>query len=105
MLQKFKEWLIIKLGGRLQPPPVFGKVVNIQPVDAHKTVTMDSRYDSNPILYADIRDRAVLSTVYQIAERLYHDGYFEITEDHDDNMEATSIGLTLWVMPPNWRQR
>lgn len=105
MLQKFKEWLIIKLGGRLQPPPMFGKVVNVQPMDVHGNAMMDSRYISNPMLYADIREQAVMNTVHKMAERLYLDGLFEITEEDEPALEARNIKLTLWVMPPNWKQR
>lgn len=105
MLQKFKEWLIIKLGGRLQPPPMVGKVVNVQPMDVHGNAMMDSRYMSNPTMYAGIKDQAVLGAVYKIAEMLYFDGWFEVIEEDEPALEARNIKLTLWVMPPNWKQR
>lgn len=101
VFDRFRKWLIKKLGGYtksdIMPPPVI-KTITMQPIEIVVDTSLDSFRDSSP----EYREYMIKSAYNKIADYLYENKLCRVDAFKGEMFNNDIIRLKLWVMPSDW---
>lgn len=103
IIDKFRKWLIKKLGGYIKSetiPPTIIKTVTVQPIK----VCIDTNMNPFELSSPEYKEYIIKSACERIGDYLYGKKLCTVDICRDEILNEEIAKVSLWVMPPDWNK-
>ena len=100
---KFRKWLIKKLGGYTELNTIKVPIIKSK-ITEPTMVKCSTLLNENMLSSPDYKEFMIKSAYNSISDYLYENKLCKIDYGRDEILGNETIVLTLWVMPPNWKE-